>query len=202
MTMCDTTTKEAIPGAIRSLTCSCCGETTTGRQWWNQDTGYGICKKCIDKVRESAHYESHDGTPWTDKDAILEQLYGPRGTHFDIFTHSLCPTCGFNADPSGHGCNGWFGEDPRCGDCVAANKQPPAEKITCPRCGSDRVQLQMWVDANTKEVFDDTERYAWCNQCEDDGNDGEIGWNELWRDRESAADHADLVRHDALGLND
>lgn len=43
----------------------------------------------------------------------------------------------------------------------------------CCYCGSDHVQCQMWVDANTGEVLDATERYSWCNQCDDEGRDGE-----------------------------
>ena len=31
---------------IQSLTCCCCGAETRGRQWYNRDTGYGLCPKC------------------------------------------------------------------------------------------------------------------------------------------------------------
>lgn len=33
----------------RNLECACCGESA-GRwqQHWNRDTGYGVCRKCID----------------------------------------------------------------------------------------------------------------------------------------------------------
>lgn len=29
-------------------TCACCGGEAYGAQWWNRDTGYGICAKCVD----------------------------------------------------------------------------------------------------------------------------------------------------------
>ncbi len=29
------------------LQCSCCGSNALGRQWWNRDTGYGLCAKCV-----------------------------------------------------------------------------------------------------------------------------------------------------------
>ena len=29
------------------LTCACCGERARGRQWWNRDTGYGVCSRCF-----------------------------------------------------------------------------------------------------------------------------------------------------------
>ena len=32
----------------KTLICSCCGQYTSGRQWWNQDTGYGLCAGCVD----------------------------------------------------------------------------------------------------------------------------------------------------------
>lgn len=36
---------------IRSLECCVCGESA-GRfeQWWNRDTGYGVCRRCIDRM--------------------------------------------------------------------------------------------------------------------------------------------------------
>lgn len=33
--------------SIKTLKCAECGEYTKGRQWWNRDTGYGICAKCV-----------------------------------------------------------------------------------------------------------------------------------------------------------
>lgn len=35
-----------ITSPIRSLTCCCCSASTRGRQWYNRDTGFGLCPKC------------------------------------------------------------------------------------------------------------------------------------------------------------
>ena len=37
---------------VRRMQCCCCG-SDAGRwaQWWNRDTGYGICRRCIDWQR-------------------------------------------------------------------------------------------------------------------------------------------------------
>lgn len=52
--------------------------------------------------------------------------------------------------------------------------QSDLEKFwACPVCKSHRVQAQMWVRVNTEEVIDDTERYYWCDACEEDRGDGE-----------------------------
>lgn len=59
---------------IRRLTCCCCGESTMGRQWWNRDTGYGLCVKCIPLVSRPINLE---GT-------TMERLYGVRGFHYDV----------------------------------------------------------------------------------------------------------------------
>lgn len=31
---------------IERLVCCCCGQVTTGRQWYNRDTGFGLCGSC------------------------------------------------------------------------------------------------------------------------------------------------------------
>lgn len=61
------------------LRCCCCGETTRGRQWWNRDTGWGLCSKCID-------YCARGETPETMKD-----LYGVRGVHYDVADVTSAP---------------------------------------------------------------------------------------------------------------
>jgi hypothetical protein len=58
---------------VRNLECCCCGETTRGRQWWNRDTGYGMCLKCIAYVR------SHGDT-----DEQIHDCYGVEGVHWNI----------------------------------------------------------------------------------------------------------------------
>jgi hypothetical protein len=60
------------PGKVRNLSCSCCGKATVGRQWWNRDTGYGLCTACIDFCARGENPES------------FEQLYGKRGIHYDL----------------------------------------------------------------------------------------------------------------------
>lgn len=40
----------------------------------------------------------------------------------------------------------------------------------CSECGSKNVQMQMWVDPNTREVFDDVSsdlKANWCDDCEE-----------------------------------
>jgi hypothetical protein len=62
---------KTIDAKPRRLTCCCCGERTTGRQWWNRDTGYGLCSACIPLwLRHGLQY--------------LTSTNGIRGIHFDI----------------------------------------------------------------------------------------------------------------------
>lgn len=32
---------------MKRLTCGCCGEAALGKQHWNQDTGFGLCARCV-----------------------------------------------------------------------------------------------------------------------------------------------------------
>lgn len=56
----------------RYLTCCCCGDGTRGRQWWNRDTGYGLCPRCADWIGERESPEE------------MESLYGTRGVHYCV----------------------------------------------------------------------------------------------------------------------
>lgn len=39
-------------------------------------------------------------------------------------------------------------------------------KLVCSRCGSDEVEVRMWVNPNTKEIGADCDcGEAWCNNC-------------------------------------
>ena len=41
--------------------------------------------------------------------------------------------------------------------------------MICSECGSDNIHLQMWVNPNTKQIFDDAELdlgECWCEVCE------------------------------------
>jgi hypothetical protein len=57
---------------IRTLECGCCGEWYSGRQWWNQDCGYGMCDQCIRRY-------SHATEP-----GVVDASYGVAGIHFLI----------------------------------------------------------------------------------------------------------------------
>lgn len=54
----------------QSLTCCCCGDSTRGRQWYNRDTGFGLCSKCAEWIamRETPEY--------------MQELYGTPNEHY------------------------------------------------------------------------------------------------------------------------
>lgn len=58
---------------IRELGCCCCGNSTRGRQWWNRDTGYGICPSCIEYVKKQG-----------ESDEQIAESYGVKGVHYDV----------------------------------------------------------------------------------------------------------------------
>jgi len=58
---------------VRSLECCCCGAGTRGRQWWNRDTGYGLCEGCAERLPSR-------GVPAEE----MRDLYGIRGVHYDL----------------------------------------------------------------------------------------------------------------------
>ena len=58
---------------IQLLTCAVCSKETKGQQWFNQDTGFGLCDSCIPFVQK---YEAYPGE--------LKQSFGIAGTHFGI----------------------------------------------------------------------------------------------------------------------
>lgn len=64
-------------GKIRWLRCACCGSGTRGRQWPNQDTGFGLCASCGDWI--PATDRSGEYTP-----EGMRRTYGVRGVHYDI----------------------------------------------------------------------------------------------------------------------
>ena len=58
--------------AIRHMECCVCGDDA-GRfeQHWNRDTGYGICRRCVDWVRSRG-----------ETDAEILDLYGVEGVNY------------------------------------------------------------------------------------------------------------------------
>lgn len=57
---------------IKTLKCCCCGERTKGRQWWNRDTGFGLCEACAQRIEKREDSES------------MRSCYGEKGTHYCI----------------------------------------------------------------------------------------------------------------------
>lgn len=55
------------------LKCACCG-TYAGKweQWPNQDTGYGICQRCVRDLRHERDWP----------DAEIERVYGKEDIHW------------------------------------------------------------------------------------------------------------------------
>jgi len=57
---------------IRTMTCACCGCRTKGRQWFNQDKGFGLCARCARWI------EGRHGL------AYVEDAYGKTGIHHSL----------------------------------------------------------------------------------------------------------------------
>ena len=57
----------------KRLTCACCGASAIGRQWWNRDTGFGLCAPC------AAWMESRGESP-----DEMQRGYGVRGVHYAL----------------------------------------------------------------------------------------------------------------------
>lgn len=68
-------TAPATPPArrLRRLTCCCCGERAPAYgQWWNRDTGYGLCPRCVVWLESRADYDPDD----------FRECYGEEGVHW------------------------------------------------------------------------------------------------------------------------
>ena len=62
------------PAPVRRLECAVCGnDAGRWRQHWNRDTGYGVCRKCIDWLRR---------TNRATEDEIADN-YGVEGVNFE-----------------------------------------------------------------------------------------------------------------------
>ena len=57
---------------IKTLRCCCCGGETHGKQWWNRDTGYGLCNSCVQLCHRGVTPEE------------FRQRYGDQGVHYMI----------------------------------------------------------------------------------------------------------------------
>jgi len=76
-----TDTAKELLKPVRSLECCCCGGLTRGRQWWNRDTGYGICSKCIQWLRTSRKSDRDDPR---ESEEQIRDYYGIEGIHFNV----------------------------------------------------------------------------------------------------------------------
>lgn len=62
-------TQPRVETPVEFLTCCCCGGELWGRQWWNRDTGFGICPGCyqINGITDKTKYHKsfgHRGIHW------------------------------------------------------------------------------------------------------------------------------------------
>lgn len=64
-----------------NLRCCVCGGNAVGRQWYNRDTGYGICIPCANE------WEKTEG-----RDSLVNSC-GKRGYHYDCGPYN-CQQCG------------------------------------------------------------------------------------------------------------
>lgn len=67
---------------IKRLTCCCCGQFCRGRQWYNRDTGYGLCPNCAKWLREVRHETEED----------MKHCYGIEGIHYNVVEFSPAGT--------------------------------------------------------------------------------------------------------------
>lgn len=56
---------------LRNLICTCCSGHIKGRQYHNQDTGYGLCPACADWIKGRGMSEQE-----------MERTYGTKGVHW------------------------------------------------------------------------------------------------------------------------
>ncbi len=59
---------------IQRLSCCCCGEYTRGRQWWNRDTGFGLCPECAEWIKTKGCYSDEE----------FKSIYGIDGVHYNV----------------------------------------------------------------------------------------------------------------------
>ena len=58
---------------VMKLACCCCGDLALAKkQWWNRDTGYGLCGRCAKALQARKGYDAeefiscygHEGVNW------------------------------------------------------------------------------------------------------------------------------------------
>lgn len=72
--MANTTTHPDLIKPIRTLRCCCCGAWTKGRQFHNQDNGFGLGSCCVEYVRAK--------TP--EMEGFVQRTYGVAGVHYGL----------------------------------------------------------------------------------------------------------------------
>lgn len=96
-----------------NLICACCGgNAPSKKQWWNQDTGYGICARCFKNVIEHEFSVLHNAEAIDyalkcyGKPGLHHSLEQPDGMEFSriellngkaVFCYKVpanCPSCG------------------------------------------------------------------------------------------------------------
>lgn len=66
-----------------TLRCACCGsEAGRWKQWFNQDTGYGVCRKCADQIMSRSR-KYHMGP------SEFRRTYGVPGIHYEPHHHEM-----------------------------------------------------------------------------------------------------------------
>ena len=65
----------------KTMLCTCCGDYTKGRQWFNQDKGYTVCPKCAVSMKTYKPFgrDSIESNP-----EYFKQTYGVAGIHYDV----------------------------------------------------------------------------------------------------------------------
>lgn len=78
--------------------CACCGSSLFPRrpQWWNQDTGYGMCDKCAGSILHLPGFKPLGSSPFPRPE--FERAYGKPGVHYTLPESSAvlnvaCPSC-------------------------------------------------------------------------------------------------------------
>lgn len=59
---------------IKRLSCCCCGASHYGRQFHNQDTGFGLCETCVNWIKERGTYTPEE----------FNRTYGIEGVNYKL----------------------------------------------------------------------------------------------------------------------